>query len=516
MPKETLFPTEIERAAYVERQRHFAARSQRGWDQALEAEVALLVLRRLRGENINTGLDARIAKVLAAEGRKGVLLMGNDPGLKVRVGDREVSGDGIVWPDEREEGPLDPYVYLATADGCVREHGLYETPRLTVKELAADLGVPLDDTNVARLTTVLYKLTDDGAVIRDQDDRWRVAASKPSPQVSGERSGCATASRRGAPSFHLSDLLVAAVSHQRAVDRELEAEAVRIGAAEALRPENFAQFEENAQGNDEKQALNKKRKLLLKRLRDGEISVNDVHSEFPGAYAGLIPFVSTAREQVKARRKTPWGRVCLEVLKSAPVELSEGRLWGYAHRLLRGAVLETDPVSREVARLHDQGVTDHLLTEVWRDFPDGAQAMGLPSPAGAVEPGSRPPPPSTASEGLEEPTAPQGAAPALATRQVKLPNLGPHDREAYQLWTLHGWTQQRIADELNREHGTTYAQGQVSRMISRAKKHAEASGLSDHIPAPAKSARAIDPTILEMGARRDGRTLSQRERRNPT
>ena len=388
MPKETPSPTEIERAAYVERQRHFAARSQRGWDQEFEAEVALLVLRRLRGENINTGLDARTAKVLAAEGRKGVLLMGNDPGLKVRVGDREVSGDGIVWPDGRAESPLDPHIYLATADECRREHGMYETPRRTAQELATDLGIPLDDTNIARLTTVLCKLTDDRAVIRDQDDRWRAAASKPGPPEFLEHSGGASASHRRAPSFHLSDLLVAAVSHQKTVDRELDAEAGRRGAAEALRPENFARCEEDAQGDDEKQALNRKRRLLLERLRVGEISVSDVHSEFSGAYLGLIPFIATAREQLKAERgQTPWACVCQEVLKKAAVELSEGTLWRYAHRVQSGALLETDAVSREIARLHDHVVTDRLLTEVWQKFPDDAQAMGLPKPPSADEHG---------------------------------------------------------------------------------------------------------------------------------
>jgi hypothetical protein len=110
---------------------------------------------------------------------------------------------------------------------------------------------------------------------------------------------------------------------------------------------------------------------------------------------------------------------------------------------------------------------------------------------------------------------PEASAVTIGNGERKLPQLGAHDREAYQLWTLHGWKQQAIADELNKRHGTTYGQGQISRMIARAKRHAEASGLAEHIPDPAKPAKAIDPSRLEIGRRTDHRTRSQRSKRDP-
>ena len=99
----------------------------------------------------------------------------------------------------------------------------------------------------------------------------------------------------------------------------------------------------------------------------------------------------------------------------------------------------------------------------------------------------------------------------------KLPNLGPHDRQAYQLSLLHGMIQEGIAQKLNGEHGTLYTQGQVSRMIARAKRHAEASGLANLVPDKAKPAKAMDPSRLELGRRTDGhRSDGRRSKRDPS
>ncbi len=94
----------------------------------------------------------------------------------------------------------------------------------------------------------------------------------------------------------------------------------------------------------------------------------------------------------------------------------------------------------------------------------------------------------------------------------KLPVLQPHDKKAHQLSLLDGWKQQRIVDELNKEYGTTYSQGQVSRMIKRAKEHAKASGLSALIPEPAKPPKTINPRRLELGQRTDHRVAGQRSK----
>jgi len=88
---------------------------------------------------------------------------------------------------------------------------------------------------------------------------------------------------------------------------------------------------------------------------------------------------------------------------------------------------------------------------------------------------------------------------------AKLPELKPHDRQAWQLSNLHGMTQGKVAAVLNKEHGTTCTQGQVSRMIGRAKAHADASGLSEKVPSKIERPRTVDPGRLELGARVDRR-----------
>jgi hypothetical protein len=91
------------------------------------------------------------------------------------------------------------------------------------------------------------------------------------------------------------------------------------------------------------------------------------------------------------------------------------------------------------------------------------------------------------------------------TRAAKLPELKPHDRQAWQLATLYGMTQDKVAAALNKEHGTTYTQGQVSRMITRVKAHAEANGLAEKVAGRIDRPRTVDPVRLELGARVDKR-----------
>jgi hypothetical protein len=79
-----------------------------------------------------------------------------------------------------------------------------------------------------------------------------------------------------------------------------------------------------------------------------------------------------------------------------------------------------------------------------------------------------------------------------------------HDMQAYQLWQFAGMPQAKIAAKLNEEHGTTYSQGQVSKMIRRACVHMKATGLQPG-GAPARAARAVDPSVIELGKRTDGR-----------
>jgi hypothetical protein len=98
-----------------------------------------------------------------------------------------------------------------------------------------------------------------------------------------------------------------------------------------------------------------------------------------------------------------------------------------------------------------------------------------------------------------------GARDADDAPAAKLPELKAHDRQAWQLATLHGMTQDKVAAALNKEHGTTYTQGQVSRMIARAKAHADANGLAKKVAGPIDRPRTVDPGRLELGARIDKR-----------
>lgn len=90
-------------------------------------------------------------------------------------------------------------------------------------------------------------------------------------------------------------------------------------------------------------------------------------------------------------------------------------------------------------------------------------------------------------------------------RPRRLRELKAHDRQAWQLATLHGMTQDMVAAALNEEHGTSYTQGQVSRMIARAKAHADANGLAEKVAGPIDRPRTVDPGRLEVGARVDKR-----------
>ena len=99
----------------------------------------------------------------------------------------------------------------------------------------------------------------------------------------------------------------------------------------------------------------------------------------------------------------------------------------------------------------------------------------------------------------------------------KLPELKPHDMQAWQL-ALTGYAQTRIAEMLNSEHGTSYKQPQVSRMIARARQHAEASGLQSvaesALAGPRATVSTMDPSTLDMGQRveRTGHAEREKER----
>ncbi len=102
-----------------------------------------------------------------------------------------------------------------------------------------------------------------------------------------------------------------------------------------------------------------------------------------------------------------------------------------------------------------------------------------------------------------------------------LPQLGPHDRQAWQLSLLDGKTQSKIAEKLNLEHGTKYTQPRISEMIKRVQRHADASGLTEKMSASgltrtARPAVTVDPSVLDRGKRTDGRShdIRAKQRQN--
>ena len=92
--------------------------------------------------------------------------------------------------------------------------------------------------------------------------------------------------------------------------------------------------------------------------------------------------------------------------------------------------------------------------------------------------------------------------------KAKLPRLQKHDREAWQASLVDGMTQGNIAKKLTRtypEEGP-FKQYQVSRMLDRAKAHADASGLSNLIPDAAEREQAVPVLFRAMESLKIGAT----------
>lgn len=170
---------------------------------------------------------------------------------------------------------------------------------------------------------------------------------------------------------------------------------------------------------------------------------------------------------------------------------------------LDGAVLlcEFWETLKSAVRTIEADLTDGNLIEN-QDANNGEPSVGTPISEKMIEP-----------KPLADDT--HAGESANPPSQAKFPKLQKHDRQAWQLSLLSGMTQATIALKLTEEHGKQFTQGQVSRMINRAKKHADASGLSNHLSPVANSPMSVDPKKLEWGKRTDHRTRNQRGRRNP-
>jgi len=73
--------------------------------------------------------------------------------------------------------------------------------------------------------------------------------------------------------------------------------------------------------------------------------------------------------------------------------------------------------------------------------------------------------------------------------------------------------QREIAEEMTRQ-GIPATQGQVSKWLSAVDKYLKAGGIIPTVQELNSQPQAIDPAVLDMGKRQDGRTPRQRPRRN--
>ena len=151
-----------------------------------------------------------------------------------------------------------------------------------------------------------------------------------------------------------------------------------------------------------------------------------------------------------------------------------------------------------------------VLPQVWRKL---AEAMAIleqvcPEPPGmGHDDGTSSAPAHAADERAGDPAGP-GRGGSRTPARVPVPSQ--RDMEAFNLSVLLGRKQADIAETLNGQHGTTYSQGQVSRMIRRARRYIEATGLPIPTGPKGGAAKSVDPHVLDLGRRTDGRPTDGR------
>jgi hypothetical protein len=97
------------------------------------------------------------------------------------------------------------------------------------------------------------------------------------------------------------------------------------------------------------------------------------------------------------------------------------------------------------------------------------------------------------------------------------PSLKEPDKEAFSAYRVHkllGKNQTETAEMLTREFCRSINQGQVSRWCKAVRKWIAAGGLMPSEPMTKPTVSSVDPNVLDMGKRADGRTPRQRERRD--
>jgi hypothetical protein len=86
--------------------------------------------------------------------------------------------------------------------------------------------------------------------------------------------------------------------------------------------------------------------------------------------------------------------------------------------------------------------------------------------------------------------------------------------QAWQIRELVGISKQGDIAEMMTTQGVSATQGQVSKWLAAVEEWRQAGGLMPDVGTLENEPQSVDPDILDMGARRDGRTPRQRDRRD--
>lgn len=135
---------------------------------------------------------------------------------------------------------------------------------------------------------------------------------------------------------------------------------------------------------------------LLQGAADGELSWSDLDARgLEGAkkqnraYRAVVEQIGEAEGQLREeemdrlgmaawREPLPWQRVEQFIMTRSQIPVDDDALEGYAADAALKSFSETTAVSTEIARLHDSGVTEQLLQDLWSHCPQDAKRIGLP------------------------------------------------------------------------------------------------------------------------------------------
>ena len=186
-----------------------------------------------------------------------------------------------------------------------------------------------------------------------------------------------------------------------------------------------------------------------------------------------------------------------------PTELSQFWLqvvWKLSHLAYRGGTL------RQQAKMRKQLLiaADDYLDASGYEVPDPKAAKPTEN-EDAETPGT---PTSKSGQQADSSDVPSSGASKANTIGNADPVKRPSEK-AFQAWRLRdltGWKQKQIAKKLDTN------QGQVSKWYKAVKEYLDAANIFPDLGVTGKP-QSIDPTVIDMGARSDGLTPRQRERR---